>query len=147
MLTLINTGSRPHTMKVHTASHNFETKNQFEAHDLTDWIREEVKRSGFSDGIVVVSTGHTSGALVMNELDQGLKRDLGELLKSLFPPEGDYGHQANAPSHLAAMLLGGSQTIPVRDGEAQLGTWQSVYWVEAERRPRSRKVGLTVMGV
>jgi len=27
-------------MKVHTASHNFETKSQFEAHDLTGWIRE-----------------------------------------------------------------------------------------------------------
>ena len=86
MITLINASTRPHTMKVHTASYSFETKKQFEAHDLTGWIREEVKQSGVGNGIVVVSTGHTSGALVMNELDQGLKRDLGELLKSLFPP-------------------------------------------------------------
>jgi len=134
-------------MKVHIASHSFETKSQFEAHDLTGWIREEVKRSGVGNGIVVVSTGHTSGALVMNELDPGLRRDIGELLERLAPLDGDYGHQANAPSHLAALLLGGSKTIPVRDGEAQLGTWQSVYWVEAERRPRSRKVELTVMGL
>ncbi len=134
-------------MKVHTASHGFETRNQFEAHDLTGWIREEAKRSGVSDGIAVVSTGHTSGALVINELDSGLRRDLGEILKRLVPPEGDYSHHANAPSHLSAMLLGGSQTIPVRDGEAQLGTWQSVYWVEAERRPRNRKVDLTVIGL
>lgn len=134
-------------MKVHTASHGFETKSRFEAHDLTGWIREEVKRSGVGNGIAVVSTGHTSGALVMNEFDPGLRGDIGELLERLVPSEGDYGHQANAPSHLAAMLLGGSRIIPVRDGEAQLGTWQSVYWVEAERRPRSRKVGLTVMGL
>ncbi len=134
-------------MKVHTASHGFETKKQFEAHDLTGWIREEVKRSAVGDGIAVVSTGHTSGALVMNELDPGLRRDIGGLLERLVPPEGDYGHQVNAPSHLSAMLLGGSKTVPVRDGEAHLGTWQSVYWVEAERRPRSRRVDLTVIGL
>jgi len=68
-------------------------------------------------------------------------------LERLVPPGGDYGHQANAPSHLSAFLLGGSQTIPVRGDEARLGTWQSVYWVEAERRPRSRRVDLTVIGV
>ena len=134
-------------MKVHTASHGFETHNQYEAHDLTGWIREEVKRSGVGAGIAVVSTGHTSGTLVMNELDPGLRIDIGTLMKRLVPPEGDYGHQVNAPSHLSAMLLGGNQIIPVRDGEAQLGTWQSIYWVEAERRPRNRKVDLTVIGL
>ncbi|MBW1716776.1 MAG: YjbQ family protein [Deltaproteobacteria bacterium] len=134
-------------MKVHTASHGFETKNQYEAHDLTGWIREKVKRSGVRDGVAVVSTGHTSGALVMNELDPGLRRDIGALLERLVPPRGDYGHQANAPSHLSALLLGGSQTIPVRGGEAHFGTYQSVYWVEAERRPRNRKVDLTVIGI
>jgi secondary thiamine-phosphate synthase enzyme len=134
-------------MKVHTASHGFETKKQFEAHDLTGWIREEVKRSAVGDGIAVVSTEHTSGALVMNELDPGLRRDIGTLMRRLVPPERDYRHPTNAPSHLAALLLGGSQAIPVRDGEAHLGTWQSVYWVEAERRPRSRRVDLTVIGL
>jgi len=134
-------------MKVHTASHGFETKNPFEAHDLTGWIREEVKRSGVGDGVAVVSTGHTSGALVMNELDPGLRGDIGALLERLVPPGDDYGHQANAPSHLSALLLGGSQTIPVRGGEAHLGTWQSIYWVEAENRPRSRRVDLTVIGI
>jgi secondary thiamine-phosphate synthase enzyme len=133
-------------MKVHIASHGFETK-KFEAHDLTGWIREEVKLSGPEHGIVVVSTGHTSGVLVMNELDPGLRGDIGELLERLVPPEEDYKHQVNAPSHLSAMLLGGSQTVPVRSGEAQLGTWQSVYWFEAERRPRKRRVDLTVIGL
>jgi len=83
----------------------------------------------------------------MNELDPGLRRDVGALLERLVPPGDDYGHQANAPSHLSALLLGGSQTIPVRSGETHLGTWQSVYWVEAENRPRNRKVDLTVIGI
>ncbi len=52
----------------------------------------------------------------------------------------------NADAHLRSMLFTPSRVIPVHDGRLGLGTWQSLYWVEAERRPRRRRVEVTVIG-
>ena len=51
----------------------------------------------------------------------------------------------NAHSHLAAMLLGCSETVPVTKGKLQIGQWQSVMLVDTDG-PRQRKVGIQVIG-
>ena len=51
----------------------------------------------------------------------------------------------NAHSHLGAMLLGSSETIPVVDGEIVLGQWQSVMLVDLDG-PRDRTVGIQIIG-
>ena len=51
----------------------------------------------------------------------------------------------NAHSHLAAMLLGSSETVPVTNGELVLGQWQSVMMVDTDG-PRERKVGIQCLG-
>ena len=51
----------------------------------------------------------------------------------------------NAHSHLAAMLLGCSETVPVTRGKLQIGQWQSVMLVDTDG-PRERKVGIQVIG-
>ena len=51
----------------------------------------------------------------------------------------------NAHSHLAAMLLGSSESIPVVDGELQLGNWQSVLFIELDG-PRERSITLQLWG-
>ena len=51
----------------------------------------------------------------------------------------------NAHSHLAAMLLGSSETVPVTGGKLVLGQWQSVMMVDTDG-PRERKVGIQAVG-
>jgi len=51
----------------------------------------------------------------------------------------------NCHSHLAAMLLGSSETIPVTKGDLVLGQWQSVMMVDTDG-PRARKVGIQALG-
>ena len=51
----------------------------------------------------------------------------------------------NAHSHLAAMLLGSSETVPVTGGSLVLGQWQSVMMVDTDG-PRERKVGIQAIG-
>ena len=51
----------------------------------------------------------------------------------------------NAHSHLASMLLGSSETIPVASGRMVLGQWQSVMLVDVDG-PRERTVGVQVVG-
>ncbi|GAX18765.1 hypothetical protein FisN_26Hh061 [Fistulifera solaris] len=51
----------------------------------------------------------------------------------------------NAHSHLAAMLLGSTESIPVVEGKLTLGSWQSILLVDLDG-PRERTVGVQVMG-
>ncbi|WP_435101340.1 secondary thiamine-phosphate synthase enzyme YjbQ [Halarchaeum sp. P4] len=62
------------------------------------------------------------------------------------PHDEQYAHDRiddNADAHLRAMLLGESVSVPVSDGELDLGTWQSVLFVECDG-PRTRSVTVTV---
>ena len=52
----------------------------------------------------------------------------------------------NGHSHLQATLLGPSLTVPVRDGLPVLGTWQQIFHIECDVRPRERTVVVTVLG-
>lgn len=51
----------------------------------------------------------------------------------------------NAHSHLLAMLVGQSETIPVVGGELALGQWQSILFLDLDG-PRDRFVGVQVLG-
>jgi secondary thiamine-phosphate synthase enzyme len=54
--------------------------------------------------------------------------------------------QGNGHSHCMAMLLGtAGESVPVRDGELQLGTWQRVLFIELDRE-RDRRWLVQVVG-
>ena len=133
-------------MVVYTASFDFETKGEFDVVDLTPRVGKAVRDSGVSEGLVVVYAGHSTGVLVLNEFDHALIEDLKEFMRELLPAEADYRHPWNASAHLRSMLFTPSRVVPVHNGRLGLGTWQSLYWVEVERRPRRRRVEVTVVG-
>ncbi|MCS7017152.1 MAG: secondary thiamine-phosphate synthase enzyme YjbQ, partial [Gemmatales bacterium] len=85
------------------------------------------------------------------EFEPGLRKDLPEILDKLIPPGRHYGHEqtwhdGNAHAHLQATLLGPSLTVPIRDGQLQLGTWQQIICLECDIRPRRRNLVVTVLG-
>jgi thiamine phosphate synthase YjbQ (UPF0047 family) len=43
-------------------------------------------------------------------------------------------------------VLGPSLTVPVREGALVLGTWQQVFHLECDVKPRRRTVVVTVIG-
>lgn len=51
----------------------------------------------------------------------------------------------NAHSHLLAMLLGSSESIPVVDGSMVIGQWQSILLIDLDG-PRDRTVGIQLTG-
>jgi len=70
------------------------------------------------------------------------------MLEGTVPVDASYGHNAidnNADSHLRAVLLGGSQTVPVINGSMDLGTWQSIFFAELDG-PRNRRIRVSVAG-
>jgi secondary thiamine-phosphate synthase enzyme len=85
------------------------------------------------------------------EFEQGLAGDISEMLDRLIPPSRSYGHEmawhdGNGHSHLQATLMGPSLTVPVSGGAPVLGTWQQIFHLECDVKPRNRSIVVTVMG-
>jgi secondary thiamine-phosphate synthase enzyme len=126
-------------------------------HDLTPQLAAHLEQSGIRDGFVTVTSRHTTTALTVNENEQRLLEDVQRFLTRLIPPRAHYLHNdiqlrdcppdepENAHSHLAAMLLGSSEVVPVCGGRLVLGQYQSVMLVELDGS-RARNVSVQICG-
>ncbi len=120
-------------------------------HDLTNEVAGAVTASRIRTGIANVFVIGSTGAIGTIEFEPGLQEDLPSILDKLFPPSRNYGHEqawhdGNGHSHLQATMLGPSLTVPVKDGKLVLGTWQQVFHLECDIKPRHRTIVVTVMG-
>ena len=140
----------PHERRAHGAGH----------HRGRD--RRRSTRAASRDGIACVYSPHTTCCVRVNEFESGFLEDFANLLKRLVPSETYYAHDdwdrrtenicpedmdfGNGHSHCMAMLLGtAGESIPVRDGELCLGTWQRVLFLELDRE-RDRRWLVQVVG-
>jgi secondary thiamine-phosphate synthase enzyme len=127
------------------------TKGSGDMHDLTDGFNRLVGQSGLRDGVVHIFAVGSTAAVGTIEFEPGLRADLPKLLDSLIPPAAGQGHEqtwhdGNGHSHLQATLLGPSLSVPISSGRLTLGTWQQIFLLECDTRPRDRTVIVTVMG-
>ncbi|MBI4200524.1 MAG: YjbQ family protein [Chloroflexi bacterium] len=137
----------------------FETTRAPQFLDITDEVREFVRHAGLEQGCAVVYSRHTTAAIKINENEPLLLRDMEQFLERIASPNGYYGHNdfalrttnmtedecPNGHAHCQHLLLSSSETIPIMDGELQLGRWQRVFLVELDR-PRSREVVVQLLG-
>ena len=119
--------------------------------DITGEVGRIVSESGISTGTVHVFNVGSTASVGTIEFEPGLCKDLPDILDRLMPPSTDYGHEqawhdGNGHSHLQATTLGPSLTVPVADGQPVLGTWQQIFHLECDVRPRSRNIIVTVSG-
>lgn len=120
-------------------------------HDLTAEIQKVISESKIVTGTVNISVIGSTAAIGAIEFEPGLERDLPELLDRMIPSGRSYGHEqawhdGNGHSHLQATLLGPSLTLPITDGKLVVGTWQQVFLIELDIKPRQREILVTVHG-
>jgi secondary thiamine-phosphate synthase enzyme len=135
----------------HQQQISFQTTGHGHMHDLTGQVAAIATASGIRTGLVNVFTIGSTAAVGTIEFEPGLERDLPEILDKLVPPSRHYGHEqawhdGNGHSHLQATLLGPSLTVPIADGKPVLGTWQQIFHLECDVRPRQRTVVVTMYG-
>lgn len=136
---------------VHQEQITLSTKGHGDMYDLTSQVNQIVENSGIQVGMAHVFNVGSTGAIGAIEFEPGLQRDLPEILNKLIPPSRDYGHEqtwhdGNGHSHLQATWLGPSLTVPVCDRKLVLGTWQQIFHLDCDVKPRQRKVMVTVYG-
>ncbi|MFB6280439.1 MAG: secondary thiamine-phosphate synthase enzyme YjbQ [Haloferacaceae archaeon] len=118
-----------------------ETDARLAVRDVTDRVREALAPD--ATGTATAFVRHTTAGLVVNEAERRLLADVESMLDGLVPDDGwqHDGIDDNADAHLRAILLGSGVTLPVADGDLDLGTWQSVLLVECDG-PRRRTVAV-----
>lgn len=121
--------------------------------DLSEEIRHWVKAMGVREGLLTVTTPHTTARIVCNEREDRLQSDFVRFLERLAPRDDAYAHnretvddRANAHAHLLSLLMPASESLPVHEGLLQLGSWQSVFLVELDGPREGREVHLQLIG-
>ncbi|MDO8212925.1 secondary thiamine-phosphate synthase enzyme YjbQ [Conexibacter sp. CPCC 206217] len=127
-----------------------ETAGDGQIVDLTEGVRSIVRTSGVERGVAVVfARGATVGVTTM-EYEPGGVQDLTELLEQLAPRAHAWAHNrlngdTNAHAHLRAALVGPSESVPLIEGELQLGTWQQIVLLDFDDSPRRREISVQVL--
>lgn len=132
--------------RVTTTSHSFSTKGEIDFIDLTDIVQAAVTKSNVKNGLVHVFAPHATGILILTENEYGLLQDIKVFLEEIAPKRGEYNHPSNAHAHLRSVLLPPDKTLPVVNGRAEFGMWQSLLFVETDLYPRNRTVTIQVIG-
>ena len=145
--------------------------------DVTKQVKEITARSGIKNGQILVFTGHTTCSVQIQEFSDGksylgnelIMQDLANVMSRLVPTcesEHQYLHPCqahvdiagqereelpawslNTDAHLRSVIMGRSVTIPVIDGEVQLGEFGCIYFGDWDQiRARERTVIVQVMG-
>ena len=158
----VRPGRVERAVKVFQRETELRTAGGLAVRDITEEVNEAVRESGITTGIACVYSPHTTCCVRVNEFEAGFIDDFAELLRRLVPSETYYAHDdwdkrtenicpedmdfGNGHSHCMAMLLGtAGESVPVRDGELFLGTWQRVMFIELDRE-RDRRWLVQVVG-
>jgi octaprenyl-diphosphate synthase len=136
----------------------FKTSSPTQFVDITEKLREEVRKSGMRMGRIHLQSLHTTVGLAVNENEPLLLRDFESLLERLAPTGVGYEHDdfarrfkialdepINGHAHCRQLLLTGFATLLVENGDLVLGRWQSVFAVELDG-PRTRELAIQLDG-
>ena len=127
----------------------FNTKKRQEFIRITDEVAFVVKKSGVTEGMVLVSAMHITAAVYVNDWESGLIDDFQVWLEKLAPAGLDYKHhqtgEDNADAHLKRTLMGHQVILPITAGKLDLGPWEQVFYAEFDGQ-RKKRVVIKVMG-
>jgi secondary thiamine-phosphate synthase enzyme len=136
-------------MKVFQKTVSVETKELNDFVAITSQVQKVVEESKIRNGMVFINSLHNTAAIIIQENDSTIHRDLISTLEKIVPVKGKYEHDyegnANAAAHIKSNLLGSFLTVAIENGELVLGTWQQLFFVELFEA-RTREVIVTILG-
>lgn len=102
-------------------------------------------------GLLHVFILHTSASLTINEnADPDVRTDMETVFNRIVPEDMPLVHTIEGPddmpAHVKASMLGAGLTIPIKNGQLVLGTWQGIYLCEHRNQGGPRSVVCTIMG-
>jgi len=137
------------TMKVYFKELTLSTSKRLELVDITYEVERVVAESGIRNGICLIHAPHATAAIIANEHESGLMRDILTKVEEDYPRDGRWLHNRiddNAAAHLGSAFISSTRIFPVRDGRIVRGTWQNIFLLEMDGPRSFRRVVIEVMG-
>ncbi|MFA5031987.1 MAG: secondary thiamine-phosphate synthase enzyme YjbQ [bacterium] len=120
------------------------TSSHQELIDITHEVKNIVRESGIKDGFCIIFIPHATAGVILNEnADPNIKIDFLNALNKAIPESANYLHDnidGNAAAHIKSSIVGPSITIPIKNNQLLLGTWQDIMFCEFDGPRSSRKV-------
>jgi len=138
-------------MKVYKEYLKLKTKQKIDFVNITERVREAVKKSGVEEGLVLVNAMHITASVFINDNESGLLSDFKTWLEKLAPPYLDsrYKHnltgEDNAYAHLWRTIMGREVVIAVSDFDLDFGPWESIFYGEFDGQ-RDKRIMIKVIG-
>jgi secondary thiamine-phosphate synthase enzyme len=138
-------------MAVITKQIKISSKSENDIINITEQVADAISESGILNGTITVFVSGSTGAITTIEYEPGLVKDFPEMLSRVAPDDINYEHEqrwhdGNGRSHVKASLVGPSLTVPFKDGQLLLGTWQQIVFLELDTRARTRTLVLQIIG-
>ncbi|MEI5133141.1 YjbQ family protein [Streptomyces libani] len=120
-------------------------------HDLTNACSAFLREAAHGrNGLLNVFTPHATSGLAVIETGAGSDDDLLAALRGILPADDRWGDRHGGPGrgsgHVLPALVPPHATLPVVDGELELGTSQSLVLVNTDRDSAERQVRLSFLG-
>ncbi|MDX9846141.1 MAG: secondary thiamine-phosphate synthase enzyme YjbQ [Tenuifilaceae bacterium] len=119
-------------------------------HLVTDKIIDQLPELPQA-GVLHLFIQHTSAGLTINEnADPTVRADFNEFFDRLVQERQPWFRHTiegadDMPAHLKVSLVGFNITIPITNGNLNLGTWQGIYLCEFRNRGGARRVLATIV--
>ena len=117
---------------------------------ITNQINDAIDIHHVKTGLLHVFLQHSSASLTINEnADPTVREDFKNFEERLVPRDFPYKHNYEGPddmpAHIKSSLMGCELTIPITEGQLNLGMWQGIYLCEHRDRPQKRNCILTIV--
>jgi secondary thiamine-phosphate synthase enzyme len=133
--------------KINTMVITFDTEHKKQILDITDQVNFHLAQEKFRSGLCHVFVKHTTAAITTADLDEGgTDQDYLDAFEAMMP-KLNYRHPhnpAHVTDHILSSIIGPGITLPVEDGQLNLGTWQRVVLIELDG-PREREFVITLI--
>lgn len=119
--------------------------------DISADVAHCLAKADPGQGLIHLFIPGSTAALTTIEYERGAVEDLKRAIERMAPRDMAYEHDSrwgdgNGYAHVRAALMGPCLTIPVRNGEMQLGPWQQIVLCDFDNRPRNRTVLVHIHG-
>lgn len=121
-------------------------------YEITQAINRWLQQQSVQQALLTTFIKHTSASLFIQEnASSDVLQDIKTFFKKLVPEDPSlYQHtiegKDDMPAHLKSLLTQVSLTIPVKNNQLELGTWQGVFLFEHRIQHQKRKIHLTLIG-
>ena len=137
-------------MKSYRTYLSFEFEEKETIKNITNHVKMVLEESGVREGMIVVSSLHTTSSIFVNDDEEGLIKDTLEFLEQMVPEQKEpyYLHnksEKDAPAHLKRNIIGRSEMISVTQGNMDLGNWEQVFYADFNGK-RKKKICIKIIG-